>query len=120
MRGSSRDNCRHSGLSLAYGEQESSLYLSILPSDALQAGVIVDLMLEFEESRFVCITTKKSRDDALLSYLLQYTANIGHQATSPRCIILRENSLLEDLGTGLAAISNSGVRLIVVHFYGDP
>ncbi|XP_022797093.1 glutamate receptor ionotropic, NMDA 2A-like [Stylophora pistillata] len=95
--------------------QESSLYLSILPSDALQAGVIVDLMLEFEESRFVCITTKKSRDDALLSYLLQYTANIGHQATSPRCIILRENSLLEDLGTALAAISNSGVRLVVVH-----
>lgn len=87
----------------------------MLPSDALQARVLIDLMLEFEDSRFVCVTTEKSRDDALLSYLLQYTTNIGHQAAAPRCIILRENSLLEDLGSGLAAISSSGVRLIVVH-----
>lgn len=87
----------------------------MLPSDALQARVLIDLMLEFEDSRFVCVTTEKSRDDALLSYLLQYTTNIGHQAAAPRCIILRENSLLEDLGSGLTAISSSGVRLIVVH-----
>ena len=87
----------------------------MLPTEALQASVIKDLMLEFEESRFVCVTTERSRDDALLSYLLQYTVNTGHQAAAPRCIVLRENSLLEDLSSGLEAISASGVRLIVVH-----
>lgn len=87
----------------------------MLPTDALQANIIKDLMLEFEESRFACITTETSRNDALFSHLAHYTASVGQEAASPRCIILRENNLLEDLSAGLAAISASGVRLIVVH-----
>jgi len=87
----------------------------MLPADALQATIIKELMLEFEESRFACITTERSRNDALLSYLGRYTVNIGRQAGSPRCIILKENNLVEELSTGLAAISASGVRLLVVH-----
>ena len=87
----------------------------MLPTDALQATIIKELMLEFQESRFTCITTETSRNDVLFSYLGQYTVNIGQQAASPRCIILRENNLLEELSAGLAAISASGVRLLVVH-----
>ena len=91
------------------------MYLSMLPTDALQASVIKDLMLEFEESRFACITTETSRNDALLSHLARYIKNNGLQAAAPRCIILSENNLLEELSAGLAAINADGVRLIVVH-----
>lgn len=91
----------------------------MLPTDALQASIIRDLLLEFGESRFACITTETSRNDALFSHLAQYTASIDQQAASPRCIILREDNLLEELSAGLAAISASGVRLIVVHCNSD-
>lgn len=84
----------------------------MLPTDALQATIIMELMLEFEESRFVCITTEASRNDALFSYLGHYMVNNSRQAA---CIILREDNLLEELSAGLAAISASGVRLLVVH-----
>ena len=87
----------------------------MLPTDALQATIIKELILEFEESRFACITTETSRDDALLSYLGRYTVNNGLQAAAPRCIVLRENNLMEKLSVGLAAVSASGVRLLVVH-----
>lgn len=87
----------------------------MLPTDALQASIIKDLMLEFGESRFACITTETSRNDALFSHLAHYTAKNGQQAAAPRCIVLRENNLLEELSAGLAAISASGIRLIVVH-----
>lgn len=87
----------------------------MLPTDALQATIIMELMLEFEESRFACITTEASRNDALFSYLGHYMVNNSRQAASPRCIILREDNLLEELSAGLAAISASGVRLLVVH-----
>lgn len=84
----------------------------MLPTDALQATIIMELMLEFEESRFACITTEASRNDALFSYLGHYMVNNSRQAA---CIILREDNLLEELSAGLAAISASGVRLLVVH-----
>lgn len=91
----------------------------MLPTDGLQASIIKDLMLEFEESQFACITTETSRNDALFSYLVHYTANNGRQAAAPRCIILRENNLLEELSAGLAAVSASGVRLLVVNCNGN-
>ena len=87
----------------------------MLPSDALQATIIKELILEFEERRFACITTETSQNDALFSYLGQHTVNKDRQAASPRCIILREDNLMEELSAGLAAISASGVRLLVVH-----
>ena len=99
--------------------KEGALYLSMLPSEALHARVLKDLMLEFHESRFSCITTESSRDDSLFSYLSQYYANNGHQAAAPRCIILSQSTLLEELSASLAAISASGVRLIVVHCTND-
>lgn len=102
-----------------FAPQEGALYLSMLPTDALQASMIKDLMLEFEERRFACITTDTSRNDALFSYLGHYTVNNGRQAAAPRCIILRENNLMEELSAGLATISASGVRLLVVHCKGN-
>ena len=102
-----------------FAPQEGALYLSMLPTDALQASMIKDLMLEFEERRFACITTDTSRNDALFSYLSHYTVNNGRQAAAPRCIILRENNLMEELSAGLATISASGVRLLVVHCKGN-
>ncbi|KAL9980179.1 hypothetical protein ACROYT_G008728 [Oculina patagonica] len=87
----------------------------MLPTDALQASIIKDLMLEFGESRFACVTTETSRNDALFSHLAHYTAKNGQGAAAPRCIVLHEDNLLEELSAGLAAISASGIRLIVVN-----
>ena len=87
----------------------------MLPADALQATIIKELILEFEGGRFACITTETSQNDALFSYLGHNTMNNGRQANSPRCIILRENNLMEELSAGLAAVSASGLRVLVVH-----
>ena len=87
----------------------------MLPTEALQARVLTDVIAEFKESRFACITTESSRDDSLFSYFSQYLSSNGPQAASPRCIILNSDTLLEELSDSLAAISASGIRLIVVH-----
>ena len=96
------------------------MYLSMLPTEALQASVLKDLMVEFEDSRFACITTESSRDDSLFSHLSGYLTNkYGQQATWPRCIILNQETLLEQLSAGLAAISSYGLRTILVHCTSD-
>lgn len=95
--------------------QGGALYVSMLPTEALQARVLTDVIAEFKESRFACITTESTRDDSLFSYLSQYLSSNGPQAASPRCIILNSDTLLKELSASLAAISASGIRLIVVH-----
>lgn len=87
----------------------------MLPTEALEARLLIDLLMDYEESRFTCITTESSRRDALLSYLSQYQSSNRPHSTSLRCIILGSGNLLEELSAGLAAISASGVRLIIVH-----
>ena len=90
--------------------------MSMLPTEALEARVLIDLLMDYEESRFTCITTESSRHDALLTYLSQYQSSDRSQTISlRRCIILGSGNLLEELSAGLAAISASGVRLIIVH-----
>ena len=109
------DNRIHDLAAVVVALQEGALYVSMLPTEALQARVLTDVIVEFKESRFACITTDSSRDDSLFSYLSQYLSSNGPQAASPRCIILNSDTLLEELSASLAAISASGIRLIVVH-----
>lgn len=92
------------------------MYVSIQPTEALQASVIKDLILEYEQSRFVCITTNSAKGDPLWGQLFRYVATTEDNSTGPRCIIIQEKHLaIEEIYTALTAIKASGVRVIIVH-----
>lgn len=89
------------------------MYVSIRPPEALQASVIKDLLLEYEQSRFACITTNDAKDDALWRQMFRYVSTNAE----PRCVVIQEHNVTatEEVYATLAAISASGVKVIVVH-----
>ena len=96
--------------------QEGGMYLSMLPTEALQLSVIKDLLLELGESRFACISTPDSKDNPLLIYLSQYVDPDREQALAVTCSHIDfTRELLKELNVALTAIRASGVRIILVH-----
>ena len=95
------------------------MYVSMLPTEALHVRVLTDLMLEFEESRFACITTKSSRNDSFFLYLSQYLSSNAPHGSATQCIILNSLLSIEEFSGHLEDIHASAVRVIVVHCNGD-
>lgn len=87
------------------------------PSKQLQAMVIKNLILEFDQSRFTCITTSSNKNDPLWTYLFEYVVNDHRNVTQafPRCLILEKNSVITQLHQTLSAVRASGIRIIVIH-----
>ena len=89
------------------------MYLPLVPSEYLQATVIKDVILEFEQSRFVCITAESHQDDLLIDHLMKY---VMRKDVEPKCVtITRYPPPIEQIFTALTAIKASGVRVIFVH-----
>lgn len=88
------------------------------PSKQLQAMVIKNLILEFDQSRFTCITTSSNKNDPLWTYLFEYVVNDHRNVTQafPRCLILEKtDSVITQLHQTLSAVRASGIRIIVIH-----
>lgn len=89
------------------------MYYPLAPSEQLQAVVIKDVILEFDQSRFVCITVGANKDDLLLAHLRKYVMT---KDVKPKCItIMRYPSPIEQIFAALTAIKASGIRVIFVH-----
>ena len=99
--------------------KDEAMYVSMLPTEALHVRVLTGLMLEFEESRFACITTESSRNDSFFSHLSQYLSSNAPHGTSTQCIILNTLISIEEFSAHLEDIHVSSVRVIVVHSSSD-
>ncbi|XP_032231013.1 glutamate receptor ionotropic, NMDA 1 [Nematostella vectensis] len=96
-----------------------NLQLSLLPSEALYATVIRDLLLEYEESHFSCFTTKQAKQDPFWFYLFQHVTDskANSSAGFPRCILLEEGRMIEQIYEAILAIRANGVKILIVHVF---
>lgn len=91
------------------------MYASMLPTEDLHARVLTDLIMEFEESKFACITTESSLEDPFLWHLSQYISSDGSQGKTPRCLVLNSGISVEEFSAHLEDIHAGDIHLIVVH-----
>ena len=90
----------------------------MLPSDELLAAVTRDMMLEFDQSRFTCITTSTKKNDPFWTHFFEYVVNQESNLTTqtfPKCLILGGPDGIDDLHTTLSAVRASGVKIIIIH-----
>jgi len=76
------------------------------------------MIMEFDQSRFSCITTITMKDDPFWSYFfsyVHYNNNVNSTYFVPKCLILRDFSDIDKLRALLAAVRASAVKMIVVH-----
>jgi len=98
--------------------QCQELVVSMLPSDELLAAVTRDMMLEFDQSRFTCITTSTKKNDPFWTHFFEYVVNQESNLTTqtfPKCLILGGPDGIDDLHTTLSAVRASGVKIIIIH-----
>lgn len=90
------------------------MYYPLAPSAQLQAAVIKDVILEFDQSSFVCITMGSHKDDLLIAHLKKYVMT---NVVTPKCVTITSSSpsSIEEIFAALTAIKASGVQVIFVH-----